>query len=635
MLNSWKIYYRVKPPSIEEFLTEEWIGPTARNIYPHIRKILCDFWKPDSTYRNLILSVALGIGKTFCAVICSLFCTVNLFCMRSPHKFFNIAESASFVNMLVSFTEDKAKQLLVQPFYRIMETSKKFHRVRQEEKLILKQEDDYPDKVCWTSAGKIGCMQFYNDIHYTIGSSPNKFLGLSLMSAIITEISFFMERGFSADYIWRTYQDCKGRVKSRFFGRYLSHTILDSSPNDIDASPIDDYIFGNGNAYLDKTNYIVTGTQWDYLGEIPLKYPLWQKTGETFSVFRGTTSEPPAMLGHFDQQVFPKETVYDVPIDLKENFIDDCLKSVKDFCGWPSGSVDKLIKDNRVIEKIFYPDLKNFYSFVYAPIERPSKDLLWNMVKDKFFIRHGEDNYEFYRSPNELRFGHIDQGEKKDHTGISFVHPELDLSGNIVYVTDFTMDISPGKSKINLDAVRVFIEDLRKKGRFNISLLSFDQYQSSVTIDYLKSIGINAIKQSIERDINVYRVYISMINSGLIKVGKNIILKNNLKSLQEVKTKSGKRKVDHQKGKLSNDDVGNWDQSKLGLYAKDLTDAHCGAVWNAIHNYVGVPKYRWVDPDRDIISGGTSAMRDRVEDRIYKKYGLRVIQKKNRKTGVS
>ena len=61
--NTWKINYRQKPPTIEEFLTPEWLGETAESLYPHVRKILIEFWSPDSKYRHLILASAIRCGK--------------------------------------------------------------------------------------------------------------------------------------------------------------------------------------------------------------------------------------------------------------------------------------------------------------------------------------------------------------------------------------------------------------------------------------------------------------------------------------------------------------------------------------------------------------------------------------------
>lgn len=61
--NAWRIHYRQRPPTIQEFLSEEWIGPTANSLYPHVRDILTNFWDPESEYRNLILGTAIGTGK--------------------------------------------------------------------------------------------------------------------------------------------------------------------------------------------------------------------------------------------------------------------------------------------------------------------------------------------------------------------------------------------------------------------------------------------------------------------------------------------------------------------------------------------------------------------------------------------
>jgi len=61
--NMWRIHYKTKPPTIEEFLTEKYIGPTANSLYPHVKGLLCEFWQPDSAYRNLILGSAIGTGK--------------------------------------------------------------------------------------------------------------------------------------------------------------------------------------------------------------------------------------------------------------------------------------------------------------------------------------------------------------------------------------------------------------------------------------------------------------------------------------------------------------------------------------------------------------------------------------------
>ncbi len=623
LTNAWRIHYRVRPPTIEEFLDPEghWLGPTAESLYPHVRKWLIDFWQPNSEKRHLVLATAIGTGKSYTSTLWSLFITVHLWAMRNPKRFFGLSQVTSLVHALISFTMDKAQQLLLQPFFQILVSASKFKRVRQEEYLEKTQRDN-PDMICWTSAGRIGALQFYNDIHYMVASSPEQLLGLNMITAILSEISFFLDKGFSSEYIWRIYQDSKARVRSRFENKYFSGTVIDSSPNDIELSPIDRYIF-TGEAENDPRNMVITGAQWDYL---PHKFPEWMKTGKTFPVFRGSRGEPSRILNESEAQKINSDQVLQVPIDVKNLFEENTTKNVKDYAGWPSGSQGVLLREERQIEQIFTPQLKNIYTFITAPADEKSQGLIWDTIAPQFFIKY-DSGYEFYRNPKETRYLHVDQAESKDIAAIAMVHPELNKDGEIIYVTDFTIAISPEKARINLDAIRFFIQDLRDKGGIDIGLVTFDSYESSATLNYFKSKGIRCAKLSVDQPAGVYMTYISKIKSNSVKVGRNIFLKNNLKSLQEIRTKSGKKKIEHTKGKLVYDDGADWLKSQMGKFAKDVSDAHCGAVWNAIHEFEGVPTYAFEERKKKE-DGSLESYKDFVKDKIksdiMEKYNLKV-----------
>ena len=627
--NMWKIHYRTKPPKIEEFLTNEWIGPTAESIFPHVRDILVKFWQEDSDYRNLLLASAIGTGKSFASAIGSLFVTTHLWAMRNPKRFFGLSQATSIVHMLVSFTQEKAQQLLLKPFKEILLSSPKFVRVLQEERIGKKQHEVGDDKIVWSTAGDMGALQFFNDVHYVLGSSPSKLLGLNLIGAILSELSFFMEMGYGADYIWRVYQDAKARVRSRFGTRYLSYTVMDSSPNDIEKSPIDRFIF-TGEAAKDPTNFMLTGSQWDLM---PFKFPDWQRTKKTFPVFRGSSGSPPEIIeteSHREQ--YSPEEIIDVPSELKIFFEENLLKNIKDYGGWPSGGDDKLIRNYDSIENMFSFQLKNIYSFIEAPSDKPSEHLIWNQIKDKFFVKHRKDNYEFYRSPLEKRFLHVDQSETGDQSCIAMVHPETTKNGETLYVTDFTIVIDASKKRINLNAIRLFFEDLRRFGHIAIALITFDQYQSSTTIQYLKGKDFKVERLSVDSTMNQYLAYLSLMQNGRVKSGRNIVLKNNIKSLKEVVSqRSGRKKIDHEKGKAVTDDGGKWNTSLMGTNAKDASDAHCGAVWNALHNFKGVARYIWVEDsefDEKITADTSSDKIKTAQVNSIKKKAIEIVKKK-------
>jgi hypothetical protein len=632
LLNSWKVFNKSKPPTIREFLTEKWIGPTAKDIFPHVREILYNFFEGDKRLaQNLLLCMAIGTGKSFTSTVVSLFVTAQLWCMKNPKMYFkNVSTATSIVHMLVSFTMDKAKQLLMDPFMNIIRQSPKFKQVKFQERINSVQEEN-PDNIVWSTASNIGVMQFSNDIHYVLASDPANLLGMTVIGGIMSELSFFIDKGFSAEYISRIYNDVKGRVNSRFKNDYLSYTVLDSSPNDMVTSPLDKYVF-SGEAEKDQKNYVVRGSQWEF---IPHNYPEWQKTGKTFSVFRGNSKNPPSIIrSDYERQQYSIEEIIEVPDDpvLVNQFEQDLLKSIKDFCGWPAGAEDKLFRDYDKLEEMFTPFLKNIYSYVYAPSNKPSEGMIWNHVK-QFFTKISSTKYEFSRAPNEKRYIHVDQAKSKDSAGISCVHPELDdQSGKIIWVTDFTLSIHPGKHKINLDAIRVFPEDLKKNGNVNIELITFDGFQSMATMDYLKLQGFNVKKLSVDIDTKPYYFYVSKIQTGEVKCGKNIILKNNIKSLKEVtSSRSGKRKIDHDLGKLVHDDGGDWKLSMMGMNAKDLSDSHCGAIYNGIIDFAGIPKYRWDSKlEEEILNDSSLTEEEKVsthiervtKSKIYDKWGL-------------
>ncbi len=591
--NSWRINYKSKPLTIDQFLTNDIIGPTADTLYPRTKEILTEYWKTNSPYRRLVMASAIGTGKSTMSVLSNLYIVYNLWNMRSVKKFFHLNQSASTLLALISFTMDKASQLLLQPFKQVILSSPLFKRVKLEEK-IPERQAEFPNKIIWTTAGGMGSLQFSGDIHIMLASSPSALLGLNMISATLSEISFFIDKGFAPEYIWRIFNDARGRVYSRFENKYFATVILDSSPNDVENSPIDEYIF-KGDAYKDPLNYIVTGSQWEFT---PWKYPEWQEKGTSFPVFKGSSGKPAKVLSEDEIDEYNDDEIYNVPIDVKQLFIDNTVKSVKDYCGWPSGSQGKLIHDYKLIDCIFDDRLKNLYTYIHAPADKNPKRMIWDQVKDKFFVCHADGSYEFYRYPGAPRFIHVDQSETGDTTGIGVVHSEIDKKGFPIYVIDFTIAITPTKARINLEAIEDFIVDLVEIGHMTIHKITFDMYASPNTIQRFKRRGYHCEKFSVDSDPNPYYIMVSQIANKRLKSGKNLFLKNNLKSLHEVrKEKSGKIKIDHFIGKLSKEDItDNWDTSKLGYYAKDISDAVCGALWHCIQEgtIIALP-YSWDD----------------------------------------
>jgi len=241
--NAWKINYAIKPPTVDEFLTTQWLGSVGDQIYPHVRSVMRAFLDPMSEKRVLALSTCIGFGKSFLASLIAVYIIVHVAYMRNPKQFYGLNEAGSLVVALASFTKEKVGQILLQPFANLLKASPMFEKTVREDRLEQKQKEIDPTHIAYTSSGRMGSFQFTHDIHITTLSDRAALLGLNIILGIASEISFWIKKGISVDEIWGTFTDLRERVNSRFHSRYLSGVILDSSPLDLSISPIDKWIY--------------------------------------------------------------------------------------------------------------------------------------------------------------------------------------------------------------------------------------------------------------------------------------------------------------------------------------------------------------------------------------------------------
>lgn len=63
MNNAWRLNFKCKPPTPEEFLTDKYIGAQAEALYQPVRDVFCEFLDPLKPYRTLVLYPHIGFGK--------------------------------------------------------------------------------------------------------------------------------------------------------------------------------------------------------------------------------------------------------------------------------------------------------------------------------------------------------------------------------------------------------------------------------------------------------------------------------------------------------------------------------------------------------------------------------------------
>lgn len=61
--NAWRLNFKCKPPTPEEFLTEKYIGPMAESLRPALEGTFCEAFDPTKPYRTIVLTPHIGWGK--------------------------------------------------------------------------------------------------------------------------------------------------------------------------------------------------------------------------------------------------------------------------------------------------------------------------------------------------------------------------------------------------------------------------------------------------------------------------------------------------------------------------------------------------------------------------------------------
>lgn len=447
----------------------------------------------------------------------------------------------------------------------------------------------------------------------------------TIIYAAMTELAWWEQNGWTKEAIKRFFDKASQRVDSRMNNHFLGRYVIDSSPFSME-SPIDKWIWEV--ALKDPKWYCVLGAKWDYFkNEFP---EFFDKNGNEihnwdvgFQCYKGGKSEPPkacmtpgeaALYDPLDMVWCPRKDVKTSGITMLTSLaLQSPVEFLRDWAGIPAGSSDRIFQAGHTIEAIFDNDLRNIYTAISADAALEPEHLIWNQVKDRFFIQFN-GNYIFYREPNAKRVIAIDQSTTGDATAISMAHWEYikDSTGDVknVCVMDFTVVIIPKGQKINLEAIKSFIIDLIDIGNINIGMVSFDQFQSETTKQALRRRGIPLDYISVDKKNEPYQALIDYITHERFFAGKNLFLKNNLRSIHWTKRESGTTKVDHFNGKIVNesDDEG-WDTSQLGVNAKDVADTCAACLTLLLKNDLEfAPTTEWV------ANKGTS--RETVKQRI-------------------
>jgi hypothetical protein len=478
------------------------------------------------TRNEVILMLGKSSGKDEMSALAIAYIVYQLLCIKEPAPYYGRPTEDAIDIINVAVNADQAKNVFFKKFDQYIKKSPWF-------------QGKYEGKPGGGTA-KDGQYNFSKNINVYSGHSEREaFEGYNVFAVILDEIAAFAlesakgTMGNTAEAIYKTY---RGSVNSRFaqFGKYIS---------------------------LSFPRY-----KGDFIMQLYDRVVASKQTVKRSEVMKINEELPDGVEGneiviewdeeHIDAYTAPKifalrRPCWDVnpTVTLQEKvseFVNDYADALGRFACMPPDMVDAFFKDKTKIEDAF--DQQN------------------GVIND------GEDRgafrWDFNPDPDKLYFIHVDLAQKHDRCAVAMAHvvkwvkrtfAGADSGVGPVISVDAIRYWEPTRNQeVDFAEVQEYIVSLQRKG-FNLRLVTFDQWRSEDMRKYLNSIGIRTDLLSIKK--NQYVDMAVVMNEQRLKGPNEEKLITELLQLRLLPN----GKVDH---------------PRQGY--KDLSDATCGAIFNAL-----------------------------------------------------
>lgn len=551
------------PVSIDEFIeSPEYIGKSTdygKAIYPYWKEQFRHIFDPKNEIFQTIFSGSIGIGKSTIANIALTYIIYKLLCLKNPQKYYGLIEDTSIGIVFFNLVLDLADSV---GFAQVNGTFLK-------SPFFLKHGT--------VEGTKNKTLKFKKKVELILASTGSqRFLGRNVFAGVLDEVSENKQDGriyknSKVSKILKIYTGVQRRMSSRFSqagGKLPGMLFLVSSTQEEMAflsQVIKEY-------RTDPHTHIVEPSQWEVKWYQKDPHGNRKYSGSMFPVAVGDARRDSVIIEASETEKYNDlgYKILQVPVELREEFERDIKNALRELAGISNESSGKLIPYPDKIENIFDYDL-------VVPTGSESFDvglMQQNLPFSDFITPSGL--VSLVEKRGRSMFIHVDTGLKED--ALCFAACSTTSSKQVqrfsdaeetykieepVYEIDLMLRVKaiPG-DEISLDRVSEFIIWLRDYMGWDIAHVSFDQYQSAHLSQRIKKVDIDSKVLSLDRDDTPYLEFRSAILEGRVKTYYNSILQGELMDLLHDRDA---RKVDHP-----------------ATGSKDLADAVCGAVFNAL-----------------------------------------------------
>ena len=424
-------------------------------------------------------------------------------------------------------------------------------------------------------------LDFPENIRIFYGSSTADMIGLNCISCIIDEANFFgNSSGSEVDLgsVEELYNAVLSRTTSRFAANGVNNSLNLVISSSTFKSSMTSKLYEK--SLTDSSIKYARARLWDIK-------PNGTYSDEMFYVFAGndkfdpfiinSTSDLCAKLGiSLDPSLTIKEAISklsqeyrnlidEVPMDFYKIYSSNIIQGLQDFSGMSVASTGKLFSSRSTFEACIDHDIKPLFT------------------KDEFTVETGNDEpyncIQYYLNGIDFphkecqRYLHIDIGVTNDAYGIACCYKNgsriIDGVETPDYYYDFVLRIvpPPAPKRVSIARCHEFIKYMRDNLGLKIGLISFDQFQSEASRQFLTENGFNVKYQSVDKTDEQYLFFVDCLYKNIVHFSEEFA-SSIKKELFDLIWYRNKHKVDHPS-----------DTKHGGM--KDRMDAVCGALYNA------------------------------------------------------
>lgn len=527
-------------------------GERRCTLFPYWRKTLKKLFPDNLTtsYNTLILTGAIGLGKTLMGVLAQLYLLYRMLCLKDPYGYYGMMPSDKITFSMLNITLEAAQGV-------------GWDKLQQ----LLQGSDWFMEHGTLNASRSNPQWQPPKGIEIIFGSNNRHVVGRALFCNLTDEVNFGVGNNVEKQKAKqrKMIAQIDARMISRFGkGTYLPTLNIIISSKDVEQAFLNSYI-EDKKKNESKTTLIIDEPQWivrNDKGSPDDPGAFWVAIGNKFLAHELLPKDADdSLVSQYREKGY---SMLKVPPIYREHFETNLDQALMDDAGYSTTSITKYISGIRLNE-IKTDSYQNPF------------------VKDVIEVGNAQDDQLQYANffdlsrvdPRDLSrplFIHLDLSMTGDKTGLAGVwitgkEKGVEGGNSMTYKLAFSVSIkAPQGAQVSFNKTINFINWLRNNS-FAVKGVSSDTFQSASTLQDLKANGFRTNVQSVDRIDSVNRICIpydffkTCIYERRLQIYKKCdLLTDEITSLE----------------RLSD---GHIDHPKYG--SKDQSDAVCGALFLA------------------------------------------------------